>query len=150
MAAVEIDVGDDEDLIRIYTRYPNQIKIFEKLLPQDFCRNMHAHSGISLWRLKYISHEEAMKGMNAGDKLKGTAITKAKVLKDLGFRFFGKSSDDPHLSVRCPACNLNVNYGKELCETKDKADCSFNLYAAYSFAKTLSQKDIFQIERIVS
>lgn len=150
MTAFEINVGDDEDLIRIYTRYPNETRIFGKLLPRDFCRIMHSHSGISLWRLKYITHEVAMDRMSAGEKLKGTALTKASALKGLGFRFFANSEDDPHLSVRCPSCNLNVNYKEELCQTTDGKDCSFNLYAEYSFAKVLTKNNIFKIERAIS
>lgn len=149
MAAVEIDVGDDEDLIRVYTRYPNQTGSFGKLLPKDFCRIMQSHSGISLWRLNLISHEGAMDRLNT-EKLKGTAVAKAKRLKDLGFKFFAITNDDPHLSVRCPGCNLNVDYGSALCEQTNGAMCSFNLHAPYSFAATLPRNNYFKIVRQIS
>lgn len=146
MAIVEIDVGDDEDLIRIYTRYPNQTWSFGKLGPKDFCRIMRSHSGISLWRLSLITHEDAMNRMDAGEKLKGTAVTKAKRLKAFGFRFFGNGPNDPHLSVRCPGCNLNIVRG-ELCEPSDGSACTFDLHAPFSHAKTLSKNDVFKIDR---
>jgi hypothetical protein len=146
MVLVEIEVDDDEDLIRIFTRFPNQTWSLGKLGPKDFCRIMHSHSGISLWRLNLISHEEAMNRMDAGEKLKGTAVTKAGRLKDLGFRFFGNGPNDPHLSVRCPGCNLSINYS-QLCEPSDGSVCSFALHAPTSYAKTLSRNNIFVIAR---
>lgn len=148
MAAVELQLEDDEDLIRVFTRYPNQTWAFGKLNPKDFARIMASHSGISLWRLKHITREEAMSKLDT-PKLKGTAIVKAKVLKQHGMRFFGGGPDDPHVSARCPGCNLNTNYGKELCQKVDGSDCGFNVEAEVSMTKTLANKRVFSLDRAV-
>jgi hypothetical protein len=143
---IELLLDDDEDLIRVFTRFPNQTWNFAKIGPKDFARIMASHSGISLWRLKHISREDAMEKLDT-PKLKGTAITKAKVLKQHGIRFFGGGPDDPHVSARCPGCNLNIDYGKELCQKADGSSCSFDLEAEISITKTLANKRVFSIDR---
>lgn len=80
------------------------------------------------------------------DKLKGTALCKAKVLKDFGLRFFAKSQGDPHLSTRCVGCNLNVNYGNELCRKLDDTNCGLKLEKEHSVCKTLTNQKFFRID----
>lgn len=146
MPSIEIDLADDEDIIRVYTRRPDEPWSFKKLRPSDFARIMASHSGISLWRLKYTTREHAMAQL-ATPKLTGTAICKAKVLKGLGLRFFGKSPQDPHLSTRCPGCDLNINYEqKEICKTLDGSRCTFELHAENSLCATLLKNRIFTID----
>lgn len=145
---VEIELADDEDIIRVYTRRPDEIWAFSKLRASDFARIMAQHSGISLWRLKYSTREEAMAALGTG-KLTGTAVCKAKILKDLGLRFFAKNPDNGHISARCVGCNLAVNY-PELCSKPDGADCGLKLDAADSVAKALSNKRIFVLDRPVT
>ncbi len=149
MTAVEIEVGDDEDLIRVYARLPGQTRIFGKLVPSDFARIMHSQSGLSMFRLKFITHEAAIERFGAPHKLKGTAVAKGAVLKGIGFRFFASGLDDPHVSVRCPGCDLNVNYSNELCKKLDKTDCTFSLHAEFSYAKTLTSNKIFKIDKLI-
>lgn len=143
MPDIEIDLEDDEDIVRVYTRIPEQPWLFRKLVATDFARIMHAHSGISLLRLKYLSRQQARNWFDT-PKLKGLAICKAKALKDLGLRFMAKSAEDPHVSTRCPPCNLNVDYNK-LCQTNDKTDCMLDLEAAVSLSKFLS-KSVFVVD----
>jgi hypothetical protein len=47
---IEIELEDGEDIVRVYTRIPDQPWLFRKLVAADFARIMHAHSGISLLR----------------------------------------------------------------------------------------------------
>lgn len=146
MPATEIDLADDEDLIRVYTRRPDEPWSFKKLRSSDFARIMTSHSGISLWRLKYITREEAMARLGT-TKLTGTAICKAGTLKALGVRFFGKSLDDAHVSTRCAGCDLNTNYEqKELCAKLDGSRYGFELHAENSMCATLLKNGIFTID----
>lgn len=146
--AVEIELDDEEDIIRVYTRWPDQTWALTKLGAKDFARIMATHSGISLWRLKYSTREEAMAALNT-QKLTGTAICKGKVLKDLGLRFFAKKPDDGHISARCVGCNLATNY-PTLCEKLDGSDCGLKLESEKSLAKTLSNKRIFVIDHPIT
>lgn len=148
MPAVEINLRDEEDLIRVYTRLPRQTELFRKLLNTDFARIMHSHSGISLWRLDYCTRQHAMAQIDT-EKLKGTAIIKAKKLKDLGLRFFGSGPTDPHVSVRCVGCDLNINYRKELCKKIDGTACGFDLHAEITLCKQLRHPDYFTIDRAI-
>lgn len=146
MPDIEIDLADDEDVIRVYTRRPDEPWSFTKLRPSDFARIMASHSGISLWRLKYTTREYAMARLGT-PKLTGTAICKAKVLKSLGMRFFGKSLQDPHVSTRCPGCDLNTNYEQEeLCEKLDGSRCAFEMHAENSMCATLLRNRIFTVD----
>ena len=149
MPAVEIELGDDEDIIRVYTRYPNEWRAFSKLLAKDFARIMASHSGISLWRLNYCTRDEAMAALKTR-KRTGTAISKAKVLKGLGMGFFGSKSDDAHVSARCLGCDMNINYKKELCQKLDGTDCGLKLEAEFSMCETLINKRIFNIDLAIS
>ena len=151
MPIVEIQLEDDEDIIRVYTRFPDEEAwTFTKLRPKDFARIMGSHSGISLWRLRYCTRQFAMDQLKTR-KLTGTAICKAKTLKDLGMRFFGSRMDDPHVSARCAGCNLNVNYQQqELCQKSDSSDCGFKLEAQTSLCKTLSNKKMFTIDLAIA
>lgn len=147
MPVIEIELRDDEDVIRVYTRYPNEWRAFGQLRAKDFARIMSKHSGISLWRLDHCTREEAMAALKT-NKLTGTAICKARVLKELGLRFFANKPDDGHISARCPGCDMNVNYGKEICKTHDEADCGLKLEAESSLAETLSR--VFSIDSAIT
>lgn len=145
MAATEIGLADDEDLVRVYTRRPDEPWSFRKLRSSDFARIMASHSGISLWRLKHITSEDAMARLGTA-KLTGTAVCKAGALKALGVRFFGKSADDAHVSTRCAGCDLNTNYEqRELCAKLDGSRCGFELHAEDSMCATLLKNGIFTI-----
>ena len=146
MPSIEINLDDDEDIIRVYTRRPDEPWSFKKLRSSDFARIMASHSGISLWRLKYTTREHSMAQLGT-PRLTGTAICKAKVLKDLGLRFFGKSQQDPHVSTRCPGCDLNVNYEqREICQSLDGSGCAFELHSEKSLCAMLLKNRIFTID----
>ena len=150
MPATEIELADDEELVRVYTRRPDEPWAFKKLRASDFARVMASHSGISLWRLKYITRENAMAAIGTS-KLTGTAIARAKTLKELGLRFFGKSQEDPHASVRCPGCDLNTNYEqRELCKKLDGSRCGFELHAENFMCASLLKNQIFTIDLPIS
>lgn len=89
MPVIEIELEDDEDIVRVYTRIPEQTWLFGKLVAADFARIMHRHSGISLLRLKYLTRQEARNWFET-PKLKGLAICKAIALKDLGLVLHGQ------------------------------------------------------------
>lgn len=146
MPTIEVDLADEEDLIRVYTRRPDEPWSFKKLRSSDFARIMASHSGISLWRLKHITREEAMARLGTA-KLTGTAICKVGTLKELGLRFFGKSQDDAHVSARCPGCDLSTNYEQnQLCAKLDGSRCGFELHAENSICATLLKNGIFSID----
>lgn len=144
---VEVLLENDEDIIRVYTRYQDDEPwTFKKLRSKDFARIMASHSGISLWRLKYCTPAHAMAQLKT-KKLTGTAICKARTLKELGLRFYGSNAEDPHVSARCVGCNLNLNYsGHELCQKVDSSDCGFKLEAAKSLCAKLANKKFFKID----
>lgn len=141
-----MDLADEEELIRVYTRRPDEPWSFRKLRSSDFARIMASHSGISLWRLKHITREDAMARLGTA-KLTGTAVCKAGALKALGVRFFGTSTDDAHVSTRCAGCDLHTNYEqRELCAKLDGSRCGFELHAENSMCATLLKNGIFTID----
>ncbi len=141
---IEIQLANDEEIVRVYTRTAEQGFLFRKLVRSDFARNMNVHSGISLLRLgnKYLTRKQALNWFRT-KKLKGLAISKAQILKELGCRFFAKSADDPHVSMRCPPCNLEVEYSK-LCKSTDGKACMLDLQMKDSLSKTLSK--VFMVD----
>jgi hypothetical protein len=132
-----INLDADEMLVRVFTRNPERPWFFSKLHASDFARVMTAYSGISLLRLKFLTRLEALNWFES-KKLKGLAICEAKSLQSLGLRFIAKSTTDPHVSVRCPPCNMSADY-PTLCSTTTGSECHFDLHSPMSLSKILSQ-----------
>lgn len=141
MPDFEVALDDDEDIVRIFHRYPTELWAFSKLRAKDFARQMEDHSGITLLRLKYLNHDrhKALDWLKT-HKLKGLAICKAVDLKALGLRFMACADDHPHLSTRCRECNLAVNYEKGVCVPLDGLQCSINLKAEVTLSKVLYKR----------
>jgi hypothetical protein len=143
MPDIEVEIDDDEDIIRVYTRPDGDTWNLTKLRQSDFARIMASHSGISLWHK--CTDQYAMERMQT-TKRKGTAVCKAKDLKELGFRFFAKSADAEHLSARCVGCDFEVDYTKGLCKRTDDAPCGFDIATnESSTSKTLANKKYFKV-----
>lgn len=121
---IEIKLDDNEQLVRIFKRGERETWGFRKLRKIDFVRNMTEHSGISLFRLKYITPTEAMARLITYKK-KGLAAVEAKVLKEMGFKFMAEHDLDPHVSMRCSLCNLEPTSTehKILCKTIEGDSC---------------------------
>ena len=93
MPDIEVDPDDDTYIIRIYKRYDSEKHVFAKLRLKDFARVMSKHSGLSMWR--NCSDQVAMDRYPT-DQRKGTTKIKAKLLKELGFKFFAASLTADH------------------------------------------------------
>lgn len=132
-----IDLSEDEVLLRIFHRYPNQLNAFNKLLPGDFLRNMPKHSGISLWRLKYTSRQKVLESY-VTEKLKGLAACTVGELKDMNLSYFVSSKASAHVSARCSLCNGASDY-PTLC-VPNKGECAFMNNAAFSQSKVLTKR----------
>ena len=124
MPDIEIEVDDDEEIIRVYHRFESETWGYAQLRKSDFARIMDGHSGLSMWHK--CTDQFAMDRYTT-DKKKGTAKIKAKQLKELGFKFFAKSEDAEHLSLRCDGCDLEVDYSKGLCKRTDGSPCGFDI-----------------------
>ena len=94
MPDIEVFPDDDTEVIRVYKRYDSQSYAYTKLHLKDFARVMAKHSGLSMWR--NCSDQDAMNRFSS-DQKKGAARIKAKLLKDLRFRFFSPSATADHL-----------------------------------------------------
>lgn len=132
----EIELGDDEDILRVFLRRPDETWGFAKLRKADFARYMEKHSGMSMLRLKFLKDRDEALNWFKSDKLKGLAICKVSDLKALGLRFMAGHADDKHISVRCPPCNLEVNY-PTLCKVADGGNCLINLKAEDSMCQKI-------------
>lgn len=140
MPLSQIQIGDDEDIVRIFLRFPSQQGSFRTLLPNDFTRKMDLQSGISLLRVGtgFLTRDQAMAWIK-GSKPRGLASCKGKVLKSLGLKFVASSASDPHLSTRCAGCDLNPAQGQApLCTRTDGQACDFKMAAANSLPIILS------------
>ncbi len=128
---VEIALDDDEDIIRAYKRWPKKAKV----LPQqsDFQRVMAKGNGISIWRLKLCSRQDAMDAYGvAPEMLKGTVIIKAKLLKDLGMRFAGQSQTTAHIAARCVGCDMNMSRDVRCKPIDNTGECGLSADAVMS------------------
>jgi hypothetical protein len=143
MPDIEVEIDDDEDIIRVYTRKDVETWGLAQLRQADFARVMAAHSGLSMWQR--CNDQFAMDRLPT-DKRKGTAKIKAKVLKDLGLKFFAQSPTAEHLSVRCVGCNFEVDYEKGLCKRADDTPCGFDIVAnSAPTSKILANKKRFKV-----
>jgi hypothetical protein len=73
MPDIEIEVDDDEDIIRVYHRFESETWGYAKLRKSDFARIMDVHSGLSMWQK--CTDQFAMDKYTT-DKKKGTAKIK--------------------------------------------------------------------------
>lgn len=146
MAVTRIALAPDEDIIRVFLRWPNESWGFAKLRKKDFARQMGNHSGMSMLRLKYLDDRQEALDWFESEKLKGLAICKAKALIDLGLHFMASSETDKHISVRCPPCNLEVNY-PTLCKSASGDQCLIDLEAANTLSTQLYK--LFQVDTAV-
>ena len=139
MPVIVFDLADDEDIVRIYSRYPKQTQSFQTLLAKDFARKMDNENGISLLRISpgFFSEQQALNYVRT-IKLKGLATCKASVLKNLNLIFMADSATDEHFTARCPGCNLNPNPRPILCKPKEGQVCTLDLQAEPSLAQDLS------------
>ena len=128
MPDIEVTPDPDEIIVRVFFRYDNEKDILFKLVGRNFARQMRNHSGISMLRLKYLSRQQAINWVPTARKLKGLAVCSAGRLLAMGFKFVASSTADPHLSARCPPCNMCVNY-QELCTTTGGDECTLDLYS---------------------
>lgn len=136
MPDTEILLEDDEDIIRVFLRWPDEPWGFSKLRRSDFGRHMSNHSGISMLRLKYLEDRQEALNWFQSDKVKGLAICRAKQLKGLGLRFMAASPTGKHISVRCPLCNLGVDY-PILCKPNIGDACCLGLKVTGSLSQKL-------------
>jgi len=143
----EIDLDDDEDLIRVYARYQKQKSTHSEVVVKDFARSMERHSGISVWRLSLRTRTDAINALQVPkNKVKGTLIAKAGLLKKLGIRFVD-SPGNGHIAARCNNCNMETSRDK-LCQPVDGKECGLYLEAKESLCVTLSQ-NCFEIDDAV-
>jgi hypothetical protein len=136
MPETEIPLADDEDIIRVFLRRPNEPWGFSKLRKADFARQMSNHSGMSMLRLKYLEDRQEALNWFKSDKLKGLAICKAKQMKGLGLHFMASSPTAKHISVRCPPCDVAVNY-PILCKPETGDHCLINRRAPVMLSQQL-------------
>lgn len=143
MSELQVEIADDVEIIRVFTRKDSQSWGLDKLNQADFARVMANHSGLSMWR--NLSDEEAMRRLPT-DKRKGAARIKAKALKDMGLAFFAQTKTAEHLSVRCVGCNFAVDYSKGLCKQKNDSPCGFDIVESPSpTSKILAKRNFFTI-----
>lgn len=147
---IEVVIDDEEDILRVYSRPDTDTWGLSDLRQSDFARLMAKHSGISMWRMKFCGdnpHQYAMDSVPVNpEKRKGTAVCKAKLLKELGLRFFAHSANHAHISARCAGCNFHVDYETGLCKRSDGKACGFDIKSSqFSISKTLSNKKFFNV-----
>lgn len=123
MTLVEIELSDDEEVVRVFARRPSEKSKPLQVHGADFARRKN-NSGISLWRAS--SRQEAKERWTTSWP-KGTLLCKAGPFKKLGLRFYGNHSGDNHLSTRCDDCDLSPNQfnARPLCQRKDLSSCLF-------------------------
>lgn len=124
MPLQEVQLRDDEQILRVIARPRSALRKALIIEPGDFSRRMDYMSGISLWRAR--SREAAKAAWNTTWP-KGTLICSARTLKSFGLRFFETGKED-HFTVRCDGCDLNPNQMvTPLCKRTDNQQCALVL-----------------------
>lgn len=141
MTAIPITLGANERIVRVYTRFPSQTNSFQTLLATDFARRLGNENGISLLRIGpgLLSPPQALAYVPIfGKKKKGLAGCNQAALQGLGLIFMANSASDPHVTVRCPDCNLNPHPRPIVCAPNPNCSCGLDLLATPCLAQTLS------------
>jgi hypothetical protein len=149
MKSIVIELADHEDIVRVFFRYPGQVKSFRTLLARDFARKITKENGISLLRVgvDFLTRREALNYVPT-KQLKGLAICKSSDLKKLGLTFMANSEKDGHFTARCRGCDMNPFPRPVICSPIPGQACALDLEAATSLAQTLA--DLFVIDTEVS
>jgi hypothetical protein len=144
MPAVKISIPSDQDIVRVFFRYPKQTTSFDTLVVKDFARRLETESGISLLRIGPSFSKAQALSYVPSRKLKGLAICKASELVRLGLIFIAKSDSDPHITARCFCCNLTYSPAPLVCICSDGSQCPLALDAIDSLAQRLT--DVFSVD----